>query len=55
MVYQSPETGERVIPRLRDQIALQQQAVDALRARGHVCTDAERHLADLKEALLLLR
>ena len=59
--YRSPLTAElgaearAIIRRLQDEIAQQQETVEALRAAGHLTADAEQHLRFLKESLDLLQ
>jgi hypothetical protein len=44
-----------VIQKLQDDIAQQEATVAKLRAEGHIHTDAERHLQQLKSVLNEIR
>jgi hypothetical protein len=43
------------IARIQDAIAQQVVTIKELKEGGHITSDAERHLQDLKESLALLR
>jgi hypothetical protein len=55
MAFQRKEPRARLLDRLEAEIDRHQQTINSLRAEGHTCSDAERQLAALKEALALLR